>query len=343
VRIGYVPYSRDLTQPGDRRRFPYYAEKRGIEFELADLTTRYDLVVVTPRADLEAWRRYRPGTTKVVFDIVDAYLSIPRTNPKAALRGAAKFAAGEARHPFFSYRRALEDILLRADAATCASPEQAAVIAPLCRNVHPILDFQSGLVTRVKADYAAASPFNLVWEGLGENARWIERISGALRTIDAQHPLVLNLVTAREFHQIGQRFWRRETKKIVSRYFDRVRVHQWSEESLAPVAAGCDVAVIPLPLDRPLEAGKPESKLVSFWRMGLPTVASSTLAYRRVMESAGQHLHCGTEEEWVKALQTLIVDRGARKRAGEGGREFAETEYGEERLLAAWDRVFDGI
>ena len=85
MRVGYAPYDASLSQPADRRRFPFYAERRGIQFELADPSREYDLVVVTPRADLGAWSRYRPGRSKLVFDIVDSYLAIPRTNLKAIL------------------------------------------------------------------------------------------------------------------------------------------------------------------------------------------------------------------------------------------------------------------
>ena len=180
MKIGYAPYTDGLTQPGDRRRFPFYARLRGLDFELAEPEGDYDVVVVTPRNDIQAWSRYRVGRAKLVFDLVDSYLDIPRTEPKAVLRGPAKFVAGEAPHPFFSYRRALERILERADAATCASPEQAAGIERFCSNVHPILDFQSGFATRVKTDYRLGAPVRLVWEGLGENARWLSEISGAL-------------------------------------------------------------------------------------------------------------------------------------------------------------------
>jgi hypothetical protein len=102
MRIGYVPYSAELTQPGDRRRFPFYAEKRAIGYELAERDGNYDVVVVTPRTDLGYWARYRPGDAKLVFDLVDSYLDIPRTNLKQMLRGPAKFLAGEARTPFHS-------------------------------------------------------------------------------------------------------------------------------------------------------------------------------------------------------------------------------------------------
>jgi glycosyltransferase involved in cell wall biosynthesis len=120
-------------------------------------------------------------------------------------------------------------------------------------------------------------------------------------------------------------------------------VHQWTEDGVAEVATACDAAVIPLPLDRPLERGKPESKLVSFWRMGMPTVTSSTPAYVRTMNAAGQSFHCTTQAEWTDILRRLIEDREAREEAGRGGRAFAEREYGEERLLAAWDAVFSSL
>jgi hypothetical protein len=341
MRIGYVPYSSDLTQPGDRRRFPFYAEQRGIEFELADPANDYDVVVVTPRTDLAAWTRWRRG--KLVFDIVDSYLDIPSTNPKQMLRGPAKFVAGEARTPFFSYQRALERILERADAVTCATPEQAATISRYCQNVHPILDVQSRMVTQVKQDYAAGDPFKLVWEGLGENVRWFSEIRDPLAALGRTRPLELHLVTAVRFKQISQRFWTRETAKIAAHFFDHVEVHQWSEQSVAQVATACDLALIPLPLDRPLERGKPESKLVSFWRMGLPTLTSATPAYVRVMDAAGQRLYCRSQADWSEALGRLAGDQSAREQAGRGGRAFAEREYGDERLLSAWDAVFNSL
>jgi glycosyltransferase involved in cell wall biosynthesis len=342
VRVGYAGYSADLSAPGDRRRFPFYAEHRGIAFEPADLGRDYDLVVLTPKADLMRWSRYRPGDSKLVFDIVDSYLAIPRTDPKAILRGPAKFVAGQARHPFFDYRHALESILQRADAAVCATPEQATEIRPFCSNVHPILDSQSRVIRQTKGHYRAGAPFRLVWEGLGDNVGSFARIGGALAEVNRRHPIVLELITEPEYRQIMQRFWRRDTSRIARRHFANVRLHEWGEERVSAIATACDLAVIPL-LDRPLERGKPESKLVIFWRLGLPTVTSATPAYVRVMEAAGQDLACESEAEWTEALLRLIGDERARERAGRGGLAFAEQEYGDDRLLEAWDRVFDSL
>jgi glycosyltransferase involved in cell wall biosynthesis len=343
MRIGYAPYSPALTQPGDRRRFPFYASRRGLAFELADPRRTYDVVVVTPRADLLTWRHYRPRHSKVLFDIVDSYLEIPRTDPKAILRGPAKFLAGEARQPFFSYRRALEQMIERSDATVCATPEQAAGAARLCPNVHVILDFQSDLIRRVKHNYTAGSPFHLVWEGLGNNVRWFSEIARPLKEVTQRRPLVLHLITAIEYKEFVQRFWRRQTARIAARYCDELRLYQWSAEMVSVIATACDLAVIPLPLHRPFESGKPESKLIMFWRMGVPTVTSSTPAYARTMAQAGQCLHCETEEEWVSALLRMVLDEDARARAGRGGREFAERRYNDERLLERWDAVFGSL
>lgn len=342
MTVGYVPYSPDLTQPGDRRRFVFYARRRGVEFEIATPDGDFDVVVVTPRADLARWAAY-PRTGKLVFDIVDSYLDIPRADLKQVLRGPARFVAGQARTPFFSFRRALERMLERADAVTCATPEQARVIAPYCRNVHPILDAHSEVAARVKDDYSAGTPFKLVWEGLGENVRWFETIRRPLADVAREHPIELHLVTERHFKQAMQRFWTRDNAKLVGRVIERAEFHPWTVDTLAEIAPACDLAVIPLPLDRGFERGKPESKLVGFWRMGVPVVTSATPAYVRVMDAAGQHWHCRDDDDWRAALTRLIVDQDAREEAGRGGHAFAEREYSDERLLAKWDRMFESL
>ena len=61
LRVGYAPLSPSLEQPGDRRRFVYYAQRRGIEFEIADPAKDYDVVVVSQRADIVRGRAHGRG------------------------------------------------------------------------------------------------------------------------------------------------------------------------------------------------------------------------------------------------------------------------------------------
>src|SRR4051812_18942542 len=94
LRVAYAPNSPSLDQPGDRRRFPYYARHRGIDFELADLAQDYDVVVLSERADIVGWARHG-GRARLAYDLIDAYLAGPATDWKSRGRGLAKYAVGE--------------------------------------------------------------------------------------------------------------------------------------------------------------------------------------------------------------------------------------------------------
>ena len=83
-RIGYVPYSSSLAMPGDRRRFVAYARARNLPFELARPKERYDIVVLSELADISVWCDYPYG--KIVYDLIDSYLAIPRTDWKQMLQ-----------------------------------------------------------------------------------------------------------------------------------------------------------------------------------------------------------------------------------------------------------------
>src|SRR3954463_16554241 len=91
-RIGYAPFTADFNHPADLRRFAGYAKARDLPIEIARLGERYDLVVLSEMADVTAWSEYKDG--KVVFDFVDSYLAVPRSDPKQLLRGLVWYANG---------------------------------------------------------------------------------------------------------------------------------------------------------------------------------------------------------------------------------------------------------
>ena len=122
ARIGYVPYGHDLAGPGDRRRFPFYARARGIEFEIADPTKKYDVVILSGRADISVWSRYTQG--KLVYDLIDSYLSIPKKSLKGQLRGLFKYLSRHSRYLQLNYWKAVEGMCARADAVVCTTQER---------------------------------------------------------------------------------------------------------------------------------------------------------------------------------------------------------------------------
>jgi hypothetical protein len=341
-RIGYVPITQDLDGPGDRRRFVHYARRRGREFEIARAGRAYDLVVVTQGADLSVWRRYTRG--RILFDTTDAYLAVPGGSVKGVLRGTAKALMGKNRHFDLSFRRTFAGMCQRADAIVCCSEEQRQLILPFGDNVHCILDFQNMAVRSRKVDYRVSSPFNLVWEGLADNVPSLGVIRLALERLAARHPIALHVVSEPGHFLFARRFGRRSTPAVLRRTLGRktaygVYFYEWNEQMLAAICCAADLAVIPVPLEDPFLAGKPENKLLLFWRMGLPTVASATPAYERAMSECGLSMACQGIDDWVETIEHYLGDEAARRQAAQQGQEHALRSQGEEALLAKWDEA----
>lgn len=343
LRIGYVPYSDKLDKPGDRRRFCYYAKKRNVDFEIARPSKEYDVVIVTERGDLSVWGRLGNKKTKLVYDFIDSYLSIPRYDPKGMLRGLAKYIAGESRHLQLDHWKAIERMCGRSAAVICTTEEQKKAISGFCANTHMILDFHTDTVRNTKERYAAGSVFNFVWEGLPHNIGSLYEIKDVLAELGAEHNIVLHIVTDLKYNQYMGKFGRRNTVDLAGKLFDNIRIHEWDEKTCSSIVTGCDMALIPIPLNDPLAYGKPENKLLLFWRMGMPVIVSATPAYSRAMKKCGLAMACRTKAEWRQALVKYINDENARREAGRRGRAFAEENYGEAKMLAKWDELFKSI
>lgn len=342
MRIGYSPYSADLTKPGDRRRFPHYARSRGLAFELADPTAQYDLVVLSARSDIVRWAN-ASRSTRVVYDLIDSYLAIPPNDLKARMRGVSKYMIGELHRPVWSYRQAIEEMARRADAVVCSTMEQRRMLEHFCPNVHDILDFHTEIAGTRKTHYESSRPFRLVWEGLPQNLHGFRHIADALARVSRDHPLTVRVVTDPHYFEFLDRVWKRSTHRLVSQLFEESEIHAWTPATLVTVATSSDLAVIPLDLSDPFAAGKPENKLLVFWRLGVPALVSATPAHVRAMEAAGLDLAVAEPDAWENRLRDLIADETARRRAAEQGAQYAAAEASDASLAAKWDAVVESL
>lgn len=356
LRVGLVPFSKSQMHPFDLRNFIYYARKRNVKYEIAEPGGKYDVVVLPPLADLSVWSRYPRGHTKLIFMCVDSYLAVSRLDVKEVFRGLGKYLAGEHRHLRLSYAGALRDMCRRADAVVCSTVEQRNDILQYCGNVHIILESHFKSVREVKTDYAVGSRVNLVWEGRPENLHGLETIRDVLRDLSRKYPIALHVITDLEYRKYMNRFGKISMVEQIQRIFGKdyrpytvgghgslVYLYQWNPEMFSRIVTGCDMAVIPLDVQDSLMRGKPENKLLLFWRMGMPTIASSTPAYVRAMDKCGLQLHCKDNMEWREKLERLMADHDARRDAGTRGKQCADSVYGESQYMAQWDRLFQSV
>jgi glycosyltransferase involved in cell wall biosynthesis len=342
MKIGYAPYSPHFDAPGDRRRFCYFAQHRHLDFEIADPRREYDVVVLSAWADITAWSRY-PRPAKLVYDIVDSYLSVPRLGVKQVGRGLVKRLAGQTRHLALDYRKAIVQMCRRADAIVCASQEQRSELLPVCPNVHVILDYPGELTLVPKSDYHAGGPFRLVWEGLPYNLEAFRGIASVIQDLSQAHDLSLRIITNREFYAYARRFGKRRSDVILDGLFTDYEFYEWDANLMPTLVRECDLALIPIAMNDPLAVGKSENKLVLLWRLGMPTLTSATPAYVRTMRAAGIDLTCNSPDEWQTKLNKLILEEKARQDVGRTGLTFATTIHSSERILAAWDKVWGSI
>jgi hypothetical protein len=342
LRVGYAPLSPSLEQPGDRRRFPWYAERRGLRFEIADPGQDYDVVVVSQRADIVRWAEHG-GRALLVYDLIDAYLAGSANDWKSRGRGVAKYAIGEIARPVAQYRQAIEAMAARADAVVCSTPEQRRDIQRFADNIHVVLDAHFELGARMKSDHRAGPTLNLLWEGQAENLPALEVVAQALRWSTLADRAAVHLFTDLAYYRYLRRIGRRSSVKLGRAMFPKVFFYEWNPYLFAAVAGGCDMALVPIDLTTPLTAGKPENKLLLFWRLGLPALVSASEAHTRVTREAGVDMTCRTDEDWRWALERYGPDADARREAAHRGRDYVEQHHTEEQLLARWDRVFESI
>lgn len=343
LRVGYAPLSPSLEQPGDRRRFVYYAQRRGIDFEIADPAKDYDVVVVSQRADIVRWAEHG-RRARLVYDLIDAYLAGPSGDWKSRGRGLAKYAIGEIARPVPDYRRAIEAMCARADAVVCSTVQQKRDIERFSPNVHVVLDAHFELGDVVKSRHEAGSVLNLLWEGQGENIPALGVVAEALQESALADRTVVHLFTDLEYFRWLRRVGRRSSVKLGRSMFERVYFYEWNPYLFASVAAGSDLALVPVDLTTPLTAGKPENKLLLFWRLGVPAIVSATDAHCRVMAEVGlEEMAARTAADWRRALERYGPDAPARESAAERGLRYVHEQHSEGQLLTRWDRVFASV
>jgi hypothetical protein len=344
LRIGYVPYDKTLRQPGDRRRFCYYTSKRNIKFEIAKPSETYDLVYVTHGADITVWCDYQKGHTKIIYEIIDSYLAIPKSDQKGLLRGLAKYVTGQYRYLRLNQWKTIQSMCQRSDAVACTTLEQKQDILPFCPNVHLILDIKSMYKQR-KTNYDVGETFNFAWEGMPTAMHSFNEIKEAFTYLKSKYKIALHLVTALEYYQYLGKYGKRRATDYVRSLFglDDIYLYQWHEDTCSHIISACDMALIPLLSKNTFDWGKPEDKLLIFWLMGLPTAVSATPAHKRTMEKAGLSMACETQQDWINTLERYMQDKPARNEAGEKGFAYASTFNSDERILRQWDLLFESV
>lgn len=345
-KIGLVPLTNDMNSPGDRRRFSYFLQNKKIPFKVLDNVASHKIVFLTQQADITQWVKER--YSYLIYDLTDSYLSISKKNLKGWLRSFAKYLFKQHKELYFNYWSLLGKMCKRANLVICSTIEQKKLIQKYNKNVEVILDLKDTTISSsYKKKYKQTSDtFQIVWEGLPQNAYLLKTVSSVLIELSKKYKINLNIITDLRYKGYLNQFYEIQTYNQVNKIFEKKKIftlHKWNVENYYKIILKSDLAIIPTDLKDNFIAGKPENKLLLFWRLGLPVITSASNAYYRTMKNAKLTNYCFEDNDWYAQIEKLILNEKERKLIALCGKKYAEENYSNKKILKKWKNVYSKV
>lgn len=342
IKIGYVPYLNDMSQPGNRRRFPYFAKRKNITFEIADPQKNYDIVLVTGQGNLSEWLIYkkRHPTTKFIFEMTDSVIfsaDIFRT----IFKGAGRYLLKREKSFYLNYKTPVRKWLKLADVVVCSSREVREKISHLNKNIIISLDYLESEYRFLKKEYRVGEKLKLVWEGLGVSLHHLLSFKEVFKEIS---PFCeLHIITTEKFPGWGN-VNNVQANSILKQLPIETVFHPWEINTKDELLSKCDLGIIPLNKRNLFAWHKPANKLISFWFTGLPALVSNTPAYLDMMIGAGEDYYCKDAKEWIAKIKRFKeLSDIERNRLAEKNYEYVKKHCSDEALDKVWLEIFSKV
>ena len=335
-KIAFNPMSRTLEAPGDRRRFANFFKKYKKNKTIIEDYSEYRDVFLCQSADITLWKNSK--FSNICYDLTDSYLQIPKTDIKGWLRGLAKFVTRQHKHLEYNYWKSVQNMCKRSNLVICSTHDQKRKILKFNKNVQVILDKKDENIKTTKKLYNRKSKyFDIVWEGLPQNAKLIKFVKNAFINLSNTHNIRLNIVTDKRYYLILNKFLIKDTRKEIESIFKntniKIRFIEWKFSDYYKIIIKCDLALIPVNLNDKFLSGKPQNKLLLFWRLGVPTITSGTVEYKKIMKNAGLKDYAETEQQWYEKLNTLIQDQSLREKNAMRGLNYVKKNINNNILI----------
>ena len=150
----------------------------------------------------------------------------------------------------------------------------------------------------------------IVWIGSPSTARYLQLLCEPLVRLAKRQSFVLRVIGA----------------GVVDIPGVQIEVVTWSENTEVESTGVCDVGVMPLE-DSSWERGKCGYKLIQYMACGLPVVASGVGVNSEIVQHGVNGYLANTPDEWVDALEKLLIDQQLRVQMGRAGRHMVEQVY----------------
>jgi hypothetical protein len=337
LRIYYSGQSPDHSHPADRRRIVYWAQSRG--HVLVGKFDSPDLVVLTSRSNFSHWTN---GKNKIPFvlDLIDGYLGKTPTSIDYA-RGFSKTLTNQISGKPRKFTQTIQSVCEKASVVICETVEQREQIQSFNPKVFPILDFHEEFPFVEKEIVLSEKPPIIFWEGLPYTASGINLCSQALYKMKKKYDAKFLMVTDSHYKKVLGAYISRPTLKLVKQIQlglkSNLEFRNWSLEEVIASSRRSTVGILPINSKSHLSKYKAENRMLIMWRLGLPVLASPTLAYNRVMNEVGLLGICNDENEWTMKLENILNDEEELQRNVRLGQDYIKRFHSKEETLRKWD------
>ena len=346
LKIGYVPYSSDLSHPGDRRRIGTWSKTRKNDLQLNN-PLESDLLVLSAAANFNFW--INKSKQPVILDLVDGYLGEDPLFLMDLGRNLVRSFKGKSNYSAVTFTRALKDACRKAEAVIVASPEQAKDVLPFNSCVYVILDDHSELDAarqeRKVGKPEDPSPKYIFWEGFGYTIKHFRFLAPSLDKFMSQSGYKLLILTNPIFARWGGYLGKVNAEKLIKKWFpkskNQIEVIPWSIERVIDCASVSNFAIIPVDTNDKFDNLKPENKLLSMWHLGLPTLFSNTLAYKRVADEVEISGFCVASNDWQSIFDNLKIESLFSSIVK--SEDYINETHTRDILVEKWQKVFEAV
>lgn len=337
LKIGYIPISKDLSHPADRRRLLFFAKKDRHEIIL-DLNDKIDVLVLSEKSkkiDFILSDKKIP----IILDLIDSYLT-PNNIVEDYLRSWFKFLTGEEKSHYLSSKNLFIRLCKTVDAVICSTPEQRKIIENYNFNVHDILDSHSEFPDLKIESKKISEKLELFWEGLPYNFN-------GLKVIPKNNKINFNIVSDLEYYLYYGKLLKLPSN-IYLQYLLKINknclnLKSWTLNNIIDVAKKSNIGVLPLDTTKKMNLFKAENRLLIMWRLGLPVICSNTHAYSRVLANLNNVGLINQESNWIEYTASIKKYYPDLIWQAEQGKKYLKLNHSDEVLLEKWRNVFREI
>jgi glycosyltransferase involved in cell wall biosynthesis len=287
--------------------------------KLARRAADYDLVYILKGAFMygppRIERRIRKTGTPMVFDFDDAiYIHKPSTDHRFADR-------------FKSLDRIPETVRM-VDRVVVPNDYLGDYSRQLNENVTVVAEAEDTDRFTVRPPHQPTNNIVIGWIGSPSTAKYLKLITPALQEICRRHPGVTIRTVGGHYEAEGV----------------RVENRPWTFDKEVENFHALDIGIMPLPLEE-WSKGKSGCKLRQYMASGVPGVATRIGYNCELVEEGKTGFLVESQEEWIEALESLIVDHELRNRIAQAARQDVVKRFSipviGPKLLAALQQTID--